>query len=108
MFRGRVVDVEFDAVAYALFRVQQGGEVAGPADGGQLHVIHLVVEGRGVQPQTTLHQLRLVADFIRHDGLGGGGGRGRAEGHIAGLNGWRAEARSDAAIDLGVVVERVS
>ena len=61
------IDVELNAVTDTLIRIQQGRRIGVAAYRDQLHVIDLVIEARHVKPY--LLEQRLVADFIRHDGL---------------------------------------
>ena len=51
--------VEVEAHPGALVGVHQLHEVAAAADGGQLLVVDLVVEHRGVEPDPVVRELRL-------------------------------------------------
>ena len=87
----------------ALVGVHQLHEVAAAADGGQLLVVDLVIEHGGVQPDPVVRELGLEAEFDRRDRLRVRDRRRAEEGDVAALDGRRAEADRQAAVDVDVV-----
>ena len=99
--------VEVDAHPGALVGIHQLHEIAAAADGGQLLVLDLVVEHRGVEADPVVRELRLEAELDRRDGLRVGDRRHAEEGDVAALDGRRPEARCQSPVDVQVVADLV-
>src|SRR5688572_13408090 len=79
--------VEVDAHPGALVGIHQLDEITAAADGGQLLVLDLVVEHRGVEADPVVRELRLEAELDRRDGLRIGDRWDPEEGDVAALDG---------------------